>query len=243
MARTAAPSGKAAPSARRRPSPAKTADGDDTRSELRTGPDETARSDGKSTPSENRISADEAASIQDCPSTPERATGRKHRACQQVRDDEPWLDAEQLEDWISLMAMISTLPSALDAQLKRDAGLNLFEYHILVRLSESPNGAVPMSDLAALALGSPSRLAHAVSRLERAGYVRRIACTEAGRRTATLLTDTGRKKLEESAVGHVREARRLVVDALTAEQLVALGDAARVVAHLASPDYLASLDR
>src|SRR4051794_19801512 len=91
----------------------------------------------------------------------------------------PWLTADQLDDWFALIAMISTLPSALDAQLKRDAGLNLFEYQVLVHLSESDQGRVPMSDLAILANGSPSRLTHAVARLERAGYVNRITCHEA----------------------------------------------------------------
>lgn len=151
-------------------------------------------------------------------------------------DEAPrWLSAGQLRDWVALVAMLSTLPAALDAQLKREAGLNLFEYHILVRLGESEHGRLPMSELAQLAQGSPSRLTHAVSRLESAGLVSKTACAEAGRRIAAVLTPAGRAKLEETAPGHVREARRLVVDALTCEQLAALGDAARIITQLADP--------
>lgn len=155
----------------------------------------------------------------------------------------PWLDAAQLDEWVALVAMVSTLPAALDAQLKRDAGLNLFEYHVLVQLGEAPDGQVPMSDLAIMSQGSPSRLTHAVSRLERAGYVTKAACRSAGRRTATLLTDAGRRKLEETAPGHVREARRLVIDALTPEQLAGLGDACRAIVDTTAPEYTSAIRR
>ena len=155
----------------------------------------------------------------------------------------PWLAPEQIKDWVSVMALVSTLPSALDAQLKRDAGLNLFEYHVLVHLEASPTGMVPMSDLAPLAQGSVSRLSHAVGRLERAGLVRREACNEVGRRTGALLTDAGRAKLESTAPGHVREVRRLVVDVLEPSQLEAFGEIARTVVAATSPEVAAAIER
>ena len=153
-----------------------------------------------------------------------------------VVDTAPWLSAAQAEDWKALAAMLSALSAALDAQLKRDAGMNLFEYHVLVALSECPGGVLAMTDLARVAQGSPSRLSHAVSRLERAGWVRRIECTEVGRRTSAILTDAGTAKLRAAAPGHVREVRRLVVDALTPEQLAGMGRAARAIVRRAAPE-------
>jgi DNA-binding MarR family transcriptional regulator len=150
--------------------------------------------------------------------------------------DVPWLDDEQLRDWKALVGLLMTLPPALDAQLKRDTGLNMFEYHVLAALSEAPNGALPMSELAVMSRGSRSRLSHAVSRLESAGWVDRRSCAEAGLRTAAHLTDAGRRKLEESAPGHAREARRLVVDLLTPEQLSSLGSSARAIVQLTAPE-------
>ena len=38
-----------------------------------------------------------------------------------------WLTAEQLENWQAVVALLMTLPGALDAQLKREAGINTFE--------------------------------------------------------------------------------------------------------------------
>jgi DNA-binding MarR family transcriptional regulator len=141
----------------------------------------------------------------------------------------PWLSDDEQQDWAALVRLVMTLPAALDAQLKRDAGVNSFEYHLLARLSMTPGRALVLSELAEQAQGSLSRLSHAITRLERAGWVERRACNDKGRRVEARLTDAGMAKLEAMAPGHVREARRLVVDVLTREQLVALGDAARVI--------------
>ena len=99
----------------------------------------------------------------------------------------PWLDTEQLRDWKSLVAMLMLLLPALDAQLKRDAGLNSFEYHVLASLSDAQGRTLAMSELAALAQGSASRLSHAVSRtreavLDRASADKRPVRAVRGRR-------------------------------------------------------------
>ena len=144
--------------------------------------------------------------------------------------DVPWLSPGQQRDWRALVALFMTLPPALDAQLKRDAGVNAFEYQVLAALSEAPGRTLVLSDLAGLAQSSLSRLSHAVTRLERAGWVQRRSCPDrAGRHTEAQLTDAGFAKLEEIAPGHVREVRRLVVDVLTPEQLTALAEAARAI--------------
>ncbi|RZT86941.1 MarR family transcriptional regulator [Pseudonocardia sediminis] len=155
--------------------------------------------------------------------------------------DEPWLSYEQQKDWQAVMALVMTLPIGLDSQLKKDAGINTFEYHVLVELAEAPENSRIMSNLATHTRGSLSRLSHAVSRLEAAGWVERRACGGAGRRTEARLTDAGWAKLRDSAPGHVREVRRLVIDALTDEQLRALGSAAREIVAVADPGIAAIL--
>jgi DNA-binding MarR family transcriptional regulator len=158
-----------------------------------------------------------------------------------AEQDVPWLSPEQLREWVSLMALLMTVPPSLDAQLKQDAGLNLFEYHILVELAEAPGRSRVLSELATQTRGSLSRLSHAVSRLEAAGWVERRSCGGAGRRTEAILTVAGWRKLQQTAPGHVREARRLVIDALTAEQLQDLGEAARCIVAVANPEIGATL--
>lgn len=160
-----------------------------------------------------------------------------------VEDDTeaPWLSPDQLQEWVAVMGLVMTLPASLDAQLRRDTGLNLFEYHVLVELAEGQGRTRVMSELATHTRGSLSRLSHAVSRLEAAGWVERRSCGGAGRRTEAHLTAAGWEKLQESAPGHVREARRLVVDALTGEELAALGAAARRIVAVTAPEIAATL--
>ncbi len=153
----------------------------------------------------------------------------------------PGLSGAQLESWMAVVALLATLPPALDSQLKRDAGVNRYEYHVLVALSSAPGGLLPMTDLALSSQGSPSRLSHAVTRLEQAGWVERVSCTEAGRRTSARLTAAGEARLRTVAPGHLEEVRRLVVDALTPEQLDRLGDAARAIVEVADPEVAATL--
>jgi DNA-binding MarR family transcriptional regulator len=147
----------------------------------------------------------------------------------------PWLSAEQQRDWRALVTMLMTLPGALDAQLRADSGFNLFEYHVLAALGEAPGRRLVMSDLAEMSRGSLSRLSHAVARLEREGLVVRSACSDGRRRMEATLTDAGWNRLVEAAPGHVREARRLVVDPLAGDQLAALAEAARVVVGAIDP--------
>lgn len=153
-----------------------------------------------------------------------------------------WLSAGQLREWVSLMALVTLLPARLDAQLSRDAGLNLFEYHVLVELSEAPERKRAMSELALHARGSLSRLSHAVSRLETAGWLQRLSRRGPGRRTEVQLTEAGVEKLEQSASGHVAEARRLVVETLTDTELAGLGHAARRIVAAIDPAVAGILD-
>lgn len=157
-------------------------------------------------------------------------TPRPAAEAAEAEQDVPWLSGEQLREWQSLVALLMTLPPAMDGQLRRDAGVNLFEYHVLAALSDAPDRTLDLSELAAVARGSLSRLSHAITRLDRAGWVVRRGGPDRGsRRTEARLTDAGWAKLEEIAPGHVRQARRLVIDVLTPGQLADLGDAARAI--------------
>jgi DNA-binding MarR family transcriptional regulator len=145
-----------------------------------------------------------------------------------VTMDTPWLDRTQLRAWIRLVALLELLPSALDAQLRRDAGLNEFEYYVLAMLSEAPDRTLRMTELARQTNATLPRLSHVVSRLEGRGVVERFPCPDDRRATDARLTDAGWAAVVEAAPGHVENVRRLVIDALTEEQvdqLAAIGDA------------------
>ncbi len=158
-----------------------------------------------------------------------------------MSDTPPWLDRDERHAWMSLIAMLMSVPSAIDAQLKRDSGLNFFEYSILSQLSAAPGRRLQMSRLAQMAGGTLSRLSHAASRLEERALVRRYVVTDEARCTELALTDDGTAFLEAAAPGHVREARRLVFDALTPEQVAQLTDIAQAITTTASPEVARAL--
>ena len=134
-----------------------------------------------------------------------------------------WLSPDEQANWRQLVALLFRLPGALDAQLQRDAGISNFEYMVLSQLSEAEKHTLRMSDLASMASGSLSRLSHVVSRLEKRGWVRRESCPGDGRFVNAVLTDEGMAKVTATAPGHVEAVRRFVVDALSPQQLAALG--------------------
>lgn len=140
-----------------------------------------------------------------------------------------WLDDDELNTWVPFSGMLLSLISTLDGQLQRDARLSLFGYLVLAGLSEAPERTLPMTDLALLTNGSLSRLSHAVSTLERRGWVRRSPLPENGRITVATLTDAGYDKVVATAPEHVATVRRLVLDPLSEDQLRTLGETSRAI--------------
>ncbi|MCV7422295.1 MarR family transcriptional regulator [Mycobacterium yunnanensis] len=138
--------------------------------------------------------------------------------------DEPrWLDRDELRAWMALMQVLVALPAKLDAQLRSDSHLRLYEYHVLAALSDQPTRSIGMKALSVVTNGSMSRLSHVVSRLEGRGWVERRPHPTDGRLTEAHLTDEGFRTIADAAPAHVASARALVIDRLTPEQVSQLG--------------------
>ena len=93
-----------------------------------------------------------------------------------------WLDDEQLDAWVKLVAVVELLPGVLDSQLRRDAGFTHFEYFVLAMLSEAPDSTLRMTSLAQRTNATLPRLSHVVRRLEERDLVERFPCPEDGAR-------------------------------------------------------------
>ncbi|GAA1753753.1 MarR family transcriptional regulator [Streptomonospora arabica] len=140
-----------------------------------------------------------------------------------------WLDAEEQSVWRSLLRAQSRIEEELDRDLQARSGVSLVEFGILVALSEAPGMRMRMRVLADSVIVSKSRLSHQITRLERAGYVRREPCEEDRRGFWAILTDQGLKVLREAAGGHVTRVRERVFDRLTREQVRQLGAVMRLL--------------
>jgi DNA-binding MarR family transcriptional regulator len=140
-----------------------------------------------------------------------------------------WLSDEEQRTWRAFLAAIRLLTDELDRELQRDADMPHTYYEILVALSEAPGRTVRMSQLAELCRSSRSRLSHAITRLEEAGWVRRTACPTDKRGALAVLTDDGFAAIEAAAPGHVAAVRRHLFDVLTPAQIQQLGEISAAV--------------
>src|SRR6202022_1826199 len=134
---------------------------------------------------------------------------RSHRRATAATTAPRWLTAAQLEAWQAITLLLALLPTALEAQLQRDAQLSYVEYYVLARLS------------------------HLIPRLQRRGYVRREPHPNDGRYTNAVLTAAGYNHLAAAAPGHVATVLELVIDALDDTALRAVQDSAeRITARI-----------
>lgn len=130
-----------------------------------------------------------------------------------------WLDTREQLIWRGYLTATGAFMEHLDRQMQRDSGMPLAYFEILAVLSEMPGRSLRMSELADMCRSSRSRLSHAVSRLEEAGWVTRRACESDKRGQFAELTDAGFRVLEKAAPGHVNTVREHLFDVLTPEQL------------------------
>lgn len=139
--------------------------------------------------------------------------------------DTRWLTDEEQRTWRHFLWTSRLLFEALDRQMQRDSGMPHAYYIILAMLSEAPDRTLTMGRLAELVRSSPSRLSHAVSRLEEAGWVKRTKHAPDRRTTLAQLTDEGFEVLAAAAPGHVEAVRQHLFDRLTSEQMRVLSEA------------------
>ncbi|MGC0371215.1 MarR family winged helix-turn-helix transcriptional regulator [Microbacterium sp. SLBN-111] len=141
----------------------------------------------------------------------------------------PRMNAQESAAWVGLVTVSQLLPAALDAQLQRDSRMTHFEFSVLTVLRFSPAQTLRMSALAGETASTLPRLSHVCARLEKRGLVERSPSADDRRATDVRLTGVGRRELIRATPGHIETARRLVVDALTPDQLDALAEISAVI--------------
>ncbi|EGX60489.1 MarR family transcriptional repressor [Streptomyces zinciresistens K42] len=149
--------------------------------------------------------------------------------------DARWLTDGEQRVWRSYIEATTLLDDHLDRQLQRDAGMPHIYYGLLVALAESPRRRLRMTELAMHAKITRSRLSHAVSRLEKNGWVHREDCPDDKRGQFAVLTTEGLAVLERTAPGHVAAVRGALFERLTPEQQKALGEIMEIVAEGLQP--------
>ena len=91
----------------------------------------------------------------------------------------------------SLMRVQQMLLTRIDALLK-PFGVTFARYEVLVLLTFSRRGSLPLSKIGERLMVHPTSVTNAIDRLEAGGLVRRVPDTVDRRRTLAELTDAGR---------------------------------------------------
>jgi DNA-binding MarR family transcriptional regulator len=135
--------------------------------------------------------------------------------------------------WRAYIMGTELLRQQLHRELQEAHGLSIADYEVLVQLSERDDGQLRMSQLAGRVASSRSRLSHQISRMERAGLVRRVECRDDARGVIAELTEKGMSRLRAAAPTHVEGVREHLINLLTdAEQEVLATIFERVLKHL-----------
>jgi Transcriptional regulators len=124
--------------------------------------------------------------------------------------------------WRSYFESSVLLQQALDDRFRATSDLTLFEYNLLLLLSEAPDGRLRMGDLAHAMVFSSSRLSYQIGVLEKRGLVCRERDAGDARVIHACLTDAGREAFDSSSRSHLTAVRELFLDDLSAEDVVTL---------------------
>lgn len=134
-----------------------------------------------------------------------------------------WLDPAQQTDWRAFLVGSTLLMDTLDRELRSAHGISLGEYEILVRLSETPDRTLRMAQIADSMRHSRSRVTHTVTRMEKAGLIRRESAAGDKRGVEAVMTPEGWALLEAAAHTHVTGVREHFVDLADPADFQAMG--------------------
>ncbi|MCQ9367549.1 MarR family transcriptional regulator [Brevibacterium sp. 91QC2O2] len=119
---------------------------------------------------------------------------------------DPTMDA-----WGAWFVTAARLQTELDARLKRDAGISLVDFNMLMALAEAPAHTLRMSELASAIAFSAPRLNYRVAQAVEAGWVLKTACAEDKRAHNVTLRQPGMEVFVRAGRMH-REQIRQVFD-------------------------------
>jgi DNA-binding MarR family transcriptional regulator len=121
-----------------------------------------------------------------------------------------------------LTEVSSLLGHAVDQQLRVDGDLSRPQFQILARLNAAPAGRLRMTDLADGLVYSRSGLTYQAGLLEKAGLVTRSPGEDDERSVTVTVTAAGRDRLNTVMPGHVEVVQRLMLSALSEDDIAML---------------------
>ena len=141
--------------------------------------------------------------------------------------------------WLDVFHANTLVVRALERCIKRELGLPLAGYEVLVRLAEVPEGErLQMQELARRVLLSKSGLSQLFTRLQRRGLVKRLGDPENLRVTYASLTQEGREALERGQPAFREEIEARFSGQLDGEEIRVVRRAMRKVIRASGEEPL-----
>jgi DNA-binding MarR family transcriptional regulator len=135
-----------------------------------------------------------------------------------TKPDPRKLTAEEEELFRSFYVMRRGFDRALDAQLQRDHQVSISELEVLMALVRAPGRRLRVRELVEMTGWEKSRISHQVTRMAARGFVEREECADDKRASYIKLTGEGRRIVVRALPEHTATIRRILFDALDAEQ-------------------------
>lgn len=139
-----------------------------------------------------------------------------------LRVNEP--TPESLSAWRGMLNAHAEVIARLTREMKRDMGIPLTWYEVLLILYESPTKSRRMHELAAARVLSRSAATRLVDRMQTAGLVLRQEAEADGRGTNVVMTEDGRALLRAAGRLHLDGIARHFGDHISEGEAAVLGD-------------------
>lgn len=136
----------------------------------------------------------------------------------------PQVSSSVIGAWARLLKAHAATTRELSAELQAEHGLTINDYECLLLLSHAEGGAMRRVDLAGDLVLTPSGVTRLLDGLQEAGYVCNHACESDARVKYAMLTDAGRRKLEEASRSHLASVGDLFGQRFTDEELETLAE-------------------
>jgi DNA-binding MarR family transcriptional regulator len=142
------------------------------------------------------------------------------------------LTKQELFTWTRFLDASRLIEEVLARHVADSHDMTHSDYEVLVRL-DGFGGSLRMTELARQVVSSAQKLTHTANRLERRGWISRIPTETDRRGLLATITPEGRRALAAAATGHAVLIKRFLLDDLSPDEQVVIGQAmSRIATHL-----------
>ena len=139
----------------------------------------------------------------------------------------------RLATWRLMLVSFARLSRRLDEDLRAAHDLTLAEYEALLRIAESPDARLRMSQLALEVELSKSGVTRLIDRLVSDGFVERCQCSHDARGAEAVLTPAGRQRLGAARDTYLRGLDRFLMEPISSADRAALERAMTAISQTA----------